>query len=66
MKTISEMNSAGYFKVATFCGLSLTWKDGRKQFADESAALRSIKSPGRYRLSHVTDRGRIDLEPFDR
>jgi len=65
MKTTNATRTqAGFFKLATFCKLSLTWKDGKKAFCTELDAVKSAKNPGRYRVSEVSDFGRRDLLPF--
>jgi hypothetical protein len=62
--TNATRTRAGFFKLATFCELSLTWKDGKKAFPTESDAVKSAKKPGRYRVSEVSESGRRDLLPF--
>ena len=53
-----------YFKVAVFDPVSMCFRDGKQAFENEDAAKRSAKSPGTYRLSTVTESGRIDSEKF--
>lgn len=53
-----------YYKLATWCPISMTWKDGKKAFPNVDAAKSSLPS-GRYRISEVTDRGRTDMPPFE-
>jgi hypothetical protein len=62
--TNATRTRAGFFKLATFCELSLTWKDGKKAFPTESDAVKSAKKPGQYRVSKVSESGRHDLLPF--
>jgi glycine cleavage system aminomethyltransferase T len=64
MQTTATRNKAGFFKLATFCSLSITWKDGKRAFDTAAEAIASAKKPGKYRVSHVTDSGRRDGEPF--
>lgn len=54
-----------YYKVATWDARSHTWRDGKTAHATQRDAIESITTPGRYRLSIVSERGRHDLEPFD-
>jgi hypothetical protein len=63
--TIASRSKAGYYKLATFCPISMTWKDGKKAFPSESDAIKSARKPGRYRISIVDEKGRHDLAPFE-
>jgi hypothetical protein len=65
MSTNATRSAAGYFKLATFCQRSITWRDGKKAFNTLADATSSAKKPGKYRASHVTSDGRTDLDPFD-
>jgi hypothetical protein len=62
--TNATRTRAGYFKLATFCNRSFTWKDGKKAFATEADARRAAKKSGQYRVSRVDELGRHDLQPF--
>lgn len=54
-----------YYKVATWDGLAMCWKDGKHQFDSEKEARESVSRSGRYRISLVEDgKPRIDLEEF--
>jgi hypothetical protein len=66
MQTIADKKSIGYFKLATFCQISMTWKDGKKAFSTEADAIAAAKKPGQYRISHVQQNGRTDKEPFSK
>lgn len=63
--TIASRSKAGYCKLATFCPISMTWKDGKKAFTSEAEAVKSARKPGRYRVSIVDENGRHDQVPFD-
>jgi hypothetical protein len=62
--TDAVRKARGYYKVARFDSVSMTWKDGRCAYDSHKLAVDSIKKPGRYRLSLVDSEGRHDLEPF--
>lgn len=66
MQTIADKKSIGYFKLATFCPISMTWKDGKKAFSTEAEAMAAAKKTGKYRISHVQQNGRTDKEPFSK
>ena len=66
MQTQNERTAATYFKLATFCPISLTFRDGKVAYASEAAAMAAAKKPGKYRVSCVTASGRNDLQPFIR
>lgn len=55
-----------YWKLATWDGVSLTWRDGKRAFAshDEASDAARKSGAGRYRISVVTADGRRDLDPF--
>ncbi len=62
-----ELRAAGvaeYFKLAVWNDRLCTWRDGSKQFPSEAEAMAAAKGRGRYRMSRVTESGRVDLEPF--
>jgi hypothetical protein len=63
--TIASRSKAGYCKLATFCPISMTWKDGKKAFPSQAEAIESARKPGRYRVSIVSETGRHDLSPFE-
>lgn len=54
-----------YYKLATWHDRWLVWQDGKHAFASEAAARRAATLPGRYRISLVNERDRLDLEPFE-
>lgn len=62
--TDAVRKARGYYKVARFDSVSMTWRDGRLAFDSHQNAIDSIKKSGRYRLSLVDSEGRHDLEPF--
>lgn len=66
MQTNATRSKIGFFKLATYCMISMTWKDGKRAFLSEADAVASVKKPGRYRISHVHENGRTDLEPFSK
>jgi hypothetical protein len=53
-----------YFKLAAWDAVSVCWRDGKPAYESQAAALAAARKPGRYRLSRVTESGRVDLEPF--
>lgn len=55
-----------YYKLATWDAISYTWRDGKRALATAGEAHAEAKraGPGRYRISTVTDSGRVDGEPF--
>ncbi len=60
-----ELNAYPFFKVAVWDERSCTWRDGKKSFASEQAAVASVPSGTKARLSRVEDGGRrLDLAPF--
>jgi hypothetical protein len=63
--TIASRSKAGYYKLATFCQISMTWKDGKKAFQSEAEAMKFAKKNGRYRVSIVNENGRHDFAPFE-
>jgi hypothetical protein len=63
--TIASRMQSGYYKLASFCQISMTWKDGKKAFPSEVDAIKSARKPGRYRVSIVDENGRHDLAPFE-
>jgi len=63
--TIASRSKTGYYKLATFCQISLTWKDGKKAFQSEAEAASAARKPGRYRISMVDEKGRHDQAPFE-
>lgn len=54
-----------YFKLATWDGRNLTWKDGKGVAETEAAARAAARRGGRYRISRIEESGRIDLAPFE-
>jgi hypothetical protein len=60
-----ETGSFPYYKLATFDQISFCFRDGKVAYPDEQAAKAAAKTPGRYRLSIVTESGRRDLDTFD-
>ncbi len=56
-------NQYPYFKLATWDGISMTFRDGRKAYATERDAQSAAKT-GKNRVSVVKETGREDLEPF--
>jgi hypothetical protein len=64
MQTTASRTKTGYFKLATFCPISMTWKDGRTAFETKDAATTAARKPGKYRISRVHSAGRTDLDPF--
>ena len=55
-----------YYKIAFWDIHNLCWQDGKKTFVTVEAAKDSISRGGKYRLSRITELGRVDLEPFCR
>ena len=54
-----------YYKVAVWDAMSIVWRDGKIAFASRSDAEGSVVgTPGKYRVSEVTESKRYDLEPF--
>jgi hypothetical protein len=60
-----ETGSFPYYKLATFDDISFCFRDGKVAYADQQSAKDAAKTPGRYRLSVVTETGRQDLDTFD-
>ena len=55
-----------YYKVATWDGRWMVWRDGKRVFTHRADAERAVSLvSGRYRLSEVTEAGRFDLKSFD-
>lgn len=62
--SLIERAAAGYFKLATFCPRSFTWRDGKTAYPTEDNAIAAASKPGQYRISRVDASGRHDLTPF--
>ena len=59
------MRPTTYYKLATRCPRTLTFKDGKRGHPTEAAARATAKAPGTYRISTVQPDGtRTDGEPF--
>lgn len=43
----------------------MTFHDGKQAFPNKDVAVQSITTPGKYRISEVTEHGRRDLKQFD-
>jgi hypothetical protein len=66
MKPHARRNTAAfpYFKLATFDPRYMCFRDGRRCFDTVESAEASARTPGRYRVSAVTEDGRFDLHEF--
>lgn len=67
MKPYERRTTAAYpyFKLAVWDAQLCVWRDGKVAFATKYDAMDTIRLPGRYRISMVTERGRVDHEPFN-
>lgn len=55
-----------YYKLATYCPRTLTFKDGKRAYPTEAAAKAAATATGTYRVSEVPPDGkRRDLAPFE-
>lgn len=53
-----------YYKLAVYVERFATFKDGKTAYENESLARAAAKAPGVYRISKVTESGRVDGAPF--
>jgi hypothetical protein len=44
----------------------MTFIDGKKAYPTEAEAMNAAKTPGKYRVSAITENARTHLEPFIR
>ena len=58
------MDATPYFKLAVYDARLCTFKDGKRAYATEAAAIADTLYDGQYRVSRVSEAGRIDLPPF--
>lgn len=59
-----ENHAYPYFKLATWDDRNMTWRDGKSVQETETDCTREARKPGRYRISRITESGRVDLVPF--
>lgn len=52
-----------YYKLATWDAVSMTWRDGKRQYQTREEATAAAPT-GKNRISEVTDAGRRDDPPF--
>lgn len=53
-----------YFKLAVYDERNFTFRDRRIAYETEAEARAAASRPGRYRVSRIEERKRLDLEPF--
>lgn len=54
-----------YYRLATYCPRNACWNDGKRVYNSLADVLAAAKTPGRYRISRITEAARVDLEPFN-
>jgi hypothetical protein len=58
-------NAYPFFKLAAWDDAFGVWKAGKRLYPTEAEARASARSPGRYRVTRVTEGGREELAPFE-
>jgi hypothetical protein len=53
-----------YYKLATWVDRFACFRDGKRGYPTEAVARTDAKAAGTYRISTVSDTGRVDGEPF--
>ncbi len=61
-----QINAFPYYKLAVWSERNCCWNDGKRVYETKMAAIQEAASVGggKYRLSTITDAGRIDGVPF--
>jgi hypothetical protein len=60
-----ERGAYPYFKLATWDGVNMMWRAGKRVYETEAAARASASRSGRYRISRADESGYVEMAPFE-